>query len=56
MFYSFFNLPVELDDLRAKIQSLAGIDDQPQLLLRIGYGARPKTDSLRRSVEDVLKA
>lgn len=55
MFYSFFNLPVELDDLRAKIKSLAGIGDQPQLLLRIGYGARPKMDSLRRPVEEVLK-
>ena len=55
MFYSFFNLPVELDDLRAKIKSLAGIDDEPQLLLRIGYGAAPKMDSPRRPVKDVLK-
>jgi hypothetical protein len=55
MFYSFFNLPVELDDLRAKIKSLAGIDDEPQLLLRIGYGAAPKMDSPRRLVKDVLK-
>jgi len=54
--YSFFNLPVELDDLRAEIKSLAGIDDEPQLLFRIGYGQSARMPSLRRPVGDMLKA
>ncbi|MHB8893678.1 MAG: Acg family FMN-binding oxidoreductase [Candidatus Geothermincolia bacterium] len=52
--YSFFNLPVELDDLRAKIKALAGITDEPQLLLRIGYGEPNTISTPRRPVKDVL--
>lgn len=51
---SFFSLPVELDDLRAKIKAVVGISDEPQLLLRMGYGRRTEILSPRRSVDQVL--
>lgn len=52
--YSFFNLPVELDDLRARIKSLAGVSDEPQLLLRLGYAKPSETATPRRPLSEVL--
>jgi len=52
---SFFNLPVEVPDLRGRIQELLGAAQLPQLLFRFGYptGADLKS-SARRPLEDVL--
>jgi hypothetical protein len=52
---SFLNQPIEVPELRAPLQALAGASGHPQLLLRLGY--KPTTAlraTPRRSVEDVL--
>ncbi len=54
MRYSFFNLPVEIDELRAQIKDLLGLDDEPQLMLRVGYGTAARIASLRRPLNEVL--
>ena len=53
---SFFNLPVEVPEIRGKIGRLLGAAQLPQLLFRLGYptGADLKP-SARRPLEDVLR-
>jgi hypothetical protein len=52
--YSFFNLPVEVPALRAEIRKLLQVDEQPQLLFRIGYGEAVNRPAPRRRLESVL--
>jgi len=51
---AFLNQPIEIAEVRGKLQSALGLKEaRPQLLVRFGY-ADPMPPSLRRPVEQVL--
>lgn len=50
---SYLNQPIEIAELRPKLQALMGGERYPQILLRVGAGTPPKR-SPRRPLEDVL--
>ena len=52
---SFLNQPIEVPELRPKVQDLVKVEKGfPQIMLRMSYGRDVKPTS-RRSVEDVLR-
>ena len=53
---SFLNQPIEVPELRPKVQELVKVEGKgfPQIMLRMGYGKEIKPIP-RRSVEDVLR-
>ncbi|MGM9993087.1 MAG: Acg family FMN-binding oxidoreductase [Candidatus Bruticola sp.] len=51
---SFLNQPIAVEELRKRLQSLLGLTEWPQLLLRIGYPTEPPKITARRKLEDVL--
>lgn len=51
---SFLNQPIEVEELRLRVQALTGRAGFPQLLLRLGVG-RPTQGTPRRAVADVLR-
>ena len=50
---SFLNQPIEVPALRVRLRDLLGSSDSPQLLLRVGYGAKDRPTP-RRTVAEVL--
>ncbi len=52
---SYFNMPVQVSELRMKLRSLLGLSALPQLLLRIGYSFAEGPRTPRRAVEDLMK-
>jgi hypothetical protein len=52
--YSFFNMPIEIPELRTDLRRLLELPSWPQLLLRIGYCLTEPAGTPRRPVEDVL--
>ena len=50
---SFLNQPVEVPDLRARLQRLVDVPGMPHLVLRIGYG-KPARPQPRRQLADIL--
>ena len=52
--FSFFNMPIEVPDLRVKLRSLLTMPSWPQLLLRIGYCLTEPSPSPRRPLEEVV--
>jgi nitroreductase len=52
---SFFNQPIEIPELRTRLQTLAGRDGFPQMLLRLGVG-RALRATRRRPVAEVVEA
>jgi hypothetical protein len=52
--FSFFNMPIEVPDLRTQLRSVLKISSWPQLLLRIGYCLSEPTLSPRRPLEEVV--
>jgi hypothetical protein len=53
---SFFNMPIEVSELRLQLRSMLGLSSWPQLLLRIGYCLVEPAMSPRRPVSDVTIA
>ena len=53
--YSFFNLAMEVDDLRRRLWDLLGSRRPPQVLLRIGHARRLQRGTARRRLEAVLR-
>jgi hypothetical protein len=52
---AFLNQPIEVATIRGQFQNAIGLGDAlPQLLIRFGYG-KSMPQSLRRSVEQVLR-
>lgn len=51
---AFLNQPVQVAHLRPRLQELAGRNGYPQLLLQLGYPARPPRASPRRRLEEVV--
>lgn len=52
--YGFFNMPIEVPDLRMELRARFALPSWPQLLLRIGYCLKESARSPRRPVEEVL--
>lgn len=52
--YGFFNMPIEVPELRVELRARLGLPSWPQLLLRIGYCLKESARSPRRPVEEVL--
>ena len=50
---SFLNQPIEVVELRPALKLKLGIDDHPQILLRIGYGPEANPTP-RRPVEEII--
>lgn len=53
--YSFFNMAVEIADLRRRLWTLLGSRRPPQVLLRIGHARRLTRGTPRRPLESVLR-
>lgn len=53
---SYLNQPVEVPALRARLQSLLGTADHPQLLMRWGHAADVLPQAPRRPLDAVLEA
>ncbi len=51
---SFFNMAIEVPDLRLSLKALLGLPAWPQLLLRIGYALEGPVRTPRRPVEDII--
>ena len=51
---SFFNVALEVPDLRLNLRTLLGLRAWPQLLLRIGYSLNEPARSPRRPVDDII--
>jgi nitroreductase len=51
---SFFNMAIEVPDLRLSLKTLLGLPSWPQLLLRVGYALEEAAASPRRPVEDII--
>lgn len=51
--YAFLNQPIEVSALRPRLRDAAGIDGQPQILLRMGYGP-DMPPAVRRPVAEVM--
>jgi len=52
--HSYFNMPVQVPDLRVRLRALCGLSAWPQILLRIGFSLTEPSKTPRRSVEEVL--
>jgi nitroreductase len=53
---SYLNQPIELPNLRARLRSLMGTADHPQLLMRWGHPAHTLPPAPRRPLDAVLEA
>jgi len=52
--HSYFNMPVQVPDLRVQLRALLGLAAWPQILLRVGFCLTAPAITPRRSVEEVL--
>lgn len=52
--FSFFNMLIEVPDLRIRLRSLLKLSSWPQLMLRIGYCLTEPAVSPRRPLEEVV--
>jgi hypothetical protein len=52
--HSYFNMPVQVPDLRVRLRALCGLRAWPQILLRIGFSLTEPARTPRRSVHEVL--
>jgi hypothetical protein len=53
---SYFNMPVQVPDLRLRLRSLLGLSTWPQILLRAGYSFAEAVRTPRRPLEEVIIA
>jgi hypothetical protein len=52
--HSYFNMPVQVPELRVRLRGALGLSSWPQILLRIGFSLSAPALTPRRPVEDVL--
>lgn len=50
---SFFNQPIEIPELRSRLQTLLPENGYPQILLRLGY-AQDTKPTPRRTLDEVI--
>ncbi|HMK38021.1 MAG TPA: nitroreductase [Bacteroidota bacterium] len=53
--HSYFNMPVQVPDLRVRLRALCGLTAWPQILLRVGFSLTEPAVTPRRSVEELLQ-
>lgn len=53
---SYLNQPIQLEALRPRLQEALGVDDYPQILLRLGYPRRELPSTPRRPVASVIES
>ena len=51
---SYLNQPIEVEDLRTRLQGALGTGQFPQLLLRMGYGQTERATPRRRALQLIL--
>lgn len=51
---SYFNMPVQVPELRARLKTLLDCSTWPQLLLRVGFSLTPLQPTPRRPLEEML--
>lgn len=51
---SYFNMPMHVPEIRARLRAVIGVSSWPQLLLRTGYCLEETPRTPRRPLEDVL--
>jgi hypothetical protein len=51
--HSYFNMPVQVPDLRVRLRAVCGLKAWPQILLRIGFSLVEPSKTPRRAVEEV---
>jgi nitroreductase len=51
---SYFNMPMHVPEIRARLRAVIGVPSWPQVLLRIGYCLEETPRTPRRPLEDVL--
>lgn len=51
---SFFNMPIQVPDVRTELRSMFSLSGWPQLLLRIGFSLTPPSPSPRRPLEEII--
>lgn len=51
---SYLNQPIEVEDLRTKLQGVLGTGAFPQLLLRLGYGQTERSTPRRKALQLIL--
>lgn len=54
LYCSFFNMPIEVPELRLELKKTLGLAGWPQLLLRIGYSLTAPVATPRRPVEEII--
>lgn len=54
--HSYFNMPLQVRDLRVRLRGLLGLVAWPQLLLRIGFSLTEPLPSPRRPLEEMLSS
>jgi hypothetical protein len=52
--HSYFNMPVQVPDLRLRLRALLGLAAWPQILLRLGFSFTQPEKSPRRPLEQVI--
>jgi hypothetical protein len=53
VYASFLSQPIEVAELRPRVREALGMEEIPQLLLRMGYATQVRPTP-RRTVEEVL--
>lgn len=51
---SFLNQPLEMADLRSRVEEVVGRDGTPQIILRLGYGPGVEAPTPRRPLEEMV--
>ncbi|HTO94627.1 MAG TPA: nitroreductase [Bacteroidota bacterium] len=52
--HSYFNMPVQVPELRVRLRAVCGLSAWPQLLLRVGFSLTEPSRTPRRPVDEVL--
>jgi hypothetical protein len=52
--HSYFNMPVQVPDVRVRLRGLLGLSSWPQILIRIGFSLSVPTVTPRRPLGEVL--
>jgi len=52
--HSYFNMPVQVPDLRVRLRALLGISAWPQILIRVGFSLTEPAVTPRRPVADLM--
>ncbi len=53
--HSYFNMPVQVPELRTELQGVLDVSVPPQLLLRVGYSLSEPIRTPRRPIEEVVQ-